>query len=304
MKNGETGKFWERFKERFAHSDDLPKAFRNDATLFKLIALNEEVNRDHNMGVAKIMLDLNMDINTVIAAMLHRSLGHGMTPKQIEEGFGKEIAEIVDSKARFERAMKMSPEEDKDYNGKTKEKESSNRKIMVVLTTNPNVVIMHLGEMLDKLRKIGDMPGGEREDFIWHIKEIYAPLAHKLNIYSISSELNDLAFRHEDPKTYYQIDREAKIVASKASSAMEKTKQALAEELAKSKIRAEISGRVKTVFSTHQKMKRKNTGFSGIYDLLAIRVITDSLKECYETLGIVHSKWRPVPGEFDDYIAK
>ncbi|HLC92976.1 MAG TPA: HD domain-containing protein [archaeon] len=290
----EIAEFWKEFREHFGENEDAAKAFRTISNVFRLANLNEGIYKSHNIGVARIMLKLGMDMNTVVAAILHNTLDHGMSIAELEAEFGKEIAELVDSKARFEKALEVNP----------LEKESSTKKMMVVLTTNPNVVILQLGEALDKLRKIENIPEGERRQFLWQAKEVFAPLAHKLNIYSISTEMKELAFRYEEPKTYNEIENEIRSITSRTSAEIENAKSGLEYSLKAAKIHASIFGRVKTAYSTHEKMKRKNVGIRGIYDLMALRVITDSIKDCYEVLGIVHSMWKPVPGEFDDYIAK
>jgi len=286
------------FLQEFGQSAGNEAEAQNAIELMLSAYRNEGPGREkrilHNIGVATIVLRLGLERNVVVAGLLHNAMQHGVSTKTLQDSFRKEIFDLIDSKDRFEKALTFH----------SKEKEMSRKKLHIVLTTNPPVVMLQISEMLDKLRRIEMVPEHERENFIEEITDVYAPLCHKLGIYSISSEMNDLAFNYKNPGEYRNISAQMAQITKQTTSAIEKAKALLFENLKKNDIRAGINGRIKTVYSTYSKMKRKNAGIEQVYDLIALRVVTNSVKECYEALGILHSMWKPIPGEFDDYIVK
>ncbi|HLC80066.1 MAG TPA: HD domain-containing protein [archaeon] len=286
--------FEEKFSRTFSESSEIKKAIEMLSRSCKISGLDEKSYISHGLGVASITLGLGLEREVVIAALIHNVTDHGISSEQVEAQFGKRIVELIESKSRFEKALLLNPGES----------EAATKKLLIVLTTNPDVVMLQLAEMLDKLRNIEKTPQEQRKEFIKEIKEIYAPLSHKLGIYSLSSEMNELSFKYENPTEHTKIENAMNAFAQQASESINNAHIMLDSSLKKAGIEATIAGRVKTVFSTYSKMKRKQAGIEQIYDLLALRVITDSIKECYEALGIIHSIWKPIPGEFDDYIAK
>lgn len=289
----EAGEFAAKFKEAFGPDDEFKKALTTLERAFGNTPYREMYMR-HNIGVAAIAMKLHLEKNTVLTALLHNVIEYGISSKEIENEFGNDVLELIDSKARFEKALSFN----------SGEKELAAKKLHIVLTTNPASVMLQFSEALDKLHHIDEVPEPEREKFLEEVKEVYTPLAHKLNIYSLSSELNDLSFKFEHAQAYKGIENGIRKIARQAAQETEKTRLKIADELEKAGIEADIKARLKTVYSTYAKMNRKKVGLRQIYDLIALRVITHSIKECYESLGIVHTLWKPIPGEFDDYIAK
>ncbi len=248
----------------------------------------------HNMAVALTMLRLGFERNAVLAGLLHNWIRIGLPLEAVAREFGRPVAELIEQQDRFERALE----------NKEGGFEGAKKKLSIVLSTSPVVVVLQLSESLDKIRHLEDVPESEREGFVEEISQVYAPLAHKLGIYTISSEMNELAFRHEQPETYGKIQAMMAEIIGRAGSGMQQAREKLLSALGAAGIDAEMHDRTKTVYSTYQKMKRKGAGIGRIYDLQALRLVTSSEKECYEALGIAHTLWKPIPGEFDDYIAK
>lgn len=293
MENGQAEEFAALYAKNFGEEAKLRSALAMLSEALKAKGGHYEAYLRHNIAVASTVLSLGFDRNAVLAGLLHNAGRSGIDLEKIGREFGKAVAELIAQQQDFERAL-----------GFKGDRESARKKFLIVLSSSPSVVALQLSEMLDKIRNLSDVPEQERAGFVSEIKELYAPLAHRLGIYAISSEMNELAFRFEQPQMYEKIQASIDQAISKTSWNIEQTKKALEEALAKAGLKAQISGRVKTAHSTHQKMRRNGIGIGRIYDLMALRMITGSEKDCYEALGIIHSLWKPIPGEFDDYIAK
>ncbi len=283
---------------------DLKEKFKDEKKIEKAIALIKEgcdlTKKDyntylkHNIAVSQTLLKLGVEKNTILAGLCHNLLEMNIDTKKIEKELGKEIYEIIEEKQRLEKALLIKKEN----------MEAITKKLNIIMTTSPEVFIIQLAEALDKIKNIYSVREEEREEFVKQTKEVYAPLAMKLGLYQISSEINDLAFKYQNPEKYKEIEEKIKTITEKEIDQIREFKQKLEKELEKSEIKPKIYGRIKSVYSTSQKMKRKNTNLERIYDIIAIRVITENEKECYEALGILHTLARPIPEEFDDYIAK
>ena len=246
------------------------------------------------LGLTDILLDLTQDKETILAGLLHESTPQFIEEKTVKEKFGNTVLEYINLINRLEKAMKFKPDD----------LENSQKKLIIVLSTNPNIAILKLSKRLFLLRNLTLIQEKEKLEFIKETKKIYATLAYKLGIYSLSSEMYDLIFKYEEPEKYDKIKKSIKITVDSMKEAIQKTIDTVKLTVDDAGIEAKISGRTKTIYSTYNKMKRKNIVVKKIYDLMAIRVIVSGIKECYEVLGIVHSLWKPTPGEFDDYIAK
>ncbi len=279
------------------------KAFGDDGKIQRALEMlsfalkengEQEAYMRHNMAVAATMFGLGFDRNAVLAGLLHNAQRIGVPIEAVAKEFGRSVLELIEQQERFERALGY----------KAEDMESTRKKILAVLSASPVAVILQLAEALDKIRNIGEVPSGERVKFIEEVKELYAPLSHKLGIYPISSEMSELAFRMEQPEAYEKILAAIGETTRKADASIRRTREELEASLKAAGIDVAIHGRVKTVYSTYSKMKRKGVGINKVYDLVAIRLVVGTEKECYEALGIVHSLWKPIPGEFDDYIAK
>ncbi len=292
--SAERSAFLDEFASAFGSHDEASKAIGLVLGTASAKGFSAEKELDNNVSIARTVLRLGLDKNAVIAALFGNLLDAIIDEASAQKALGAKVIEFARARERFEKALLLNPEQT----------ESLTKKMLIVLTTNPDVVMLQLAEMLEKMRKIEQAPQKNRDSLLAQIKEVYAPLSHKFGVYSISSEMNDLAFRHEHPKTYFEVERAMKLIASQTTSEVGRTKKEIEQALENAGIKSSVSGRAKTVYSTYAKMKRKKVGIRQIYDMVALRVMTESIKDCYEALGIFHSIWKPVPGEFDDYIAK
>ena len=254
----------------------------------------------HPLDAALTVASLKLDANTVSAALLHDVQEDcGVTPAELTQLFNAEVARLVDGATKLE-AIKL-PSSTTDGGA------SENlRKMFLAMAEDVRVVIIKLADRLHNMRTLDAMPEDHRRRKARETMEIYAPLANRLGIWQMKWELEDLAFRHLDPEKYREI---ALLVASKRASReryITQVEQILNAELERNKIEAEVTGRAKHIYSIYQKMQKyaaQGKSFSEIYDLLALRVLVNTVGDCYNALGVVHGLWHPLPGQFDDYIA-
>jgi len=300
MDSGIVADFKKAYEKNFGGTRAATALAIMDRALEK-VGVDKKRYQIHNIGVAKILMGLGMDESTTLAGLLHNSIRLGASTSEVKSAAGEQALGLIDSKERFEKALLFTPHD----------KDNARKKILAVITADPKVAILQFAETLEKLRKISSMTQEEREksrekfdSFVEDVKTIFAPLAHKLGMYSISAEMLDLAFKHQEPGAYADLEAGIGDLMKKRREGIEKAKKEIKERLRKAGIKTEVSGRIKNIYSTYQKMKRKRITLGEVYDLKAIRVITKSVKECYEALGIVHGMWNPIPGEFDDYIAR
>ncbi len=250
---------------------------------------------EHPAAVALLIAQLGMDPATVAAAMLHDvPEDTSRTTDDIRREFGDEIARLV------EGVTKLSQ-----FSGKTSDEHQAEniRKMFLAMADDLRVVVIKLADRLHNMRTLGALPPEKQHRIAKQTMEIYAPLAHRLGIWQIKWELEDLAFKYIEPEHYKEL---AEMLASRRAvreKFIDRTMKVLSSELEKAGIKAEMSGRPKHLWSIAQKMKRKNVSVNQVYDLLAIRVIVNDVPSCYAVLGVVHTLWPPIPGQFDDYIA-
>ncbi len=250
---------------------------------------------EHPAAVALLIAQLGMDPATVAAAMLHDvPEDTSRTTDDIRREFGEEIARLV------EGVTKLSQ-----FSGKTSDEHQAEniRKMFLAMADDLRVVVIKLADRLHNMRTLGALPPDKQTRIAKQTMEIYAPLAHRLGIWQIKWELEDLAFKYTEPEHYKEL---AEMLASRRAvreKFIDRTMKVLSSELEKAGIKAEMSGRPKHLWSIAQKMKRKNVSVDQVYDLLAIRVIVNDVPSCYAVLGVVHTLWPPIPGQFDDYIA-
>jgi RelA/SpoT family (p)ppGpp synthetase len=247
----------------------------------------------HPVAVAKILIELYMDTDTIIAGLLHDVIEDTMISKSdIIYNFGEVVAELVDGVTK----LKNLPEG-------TKKQHENIRKMIVSMAKDVRVVIIKLADRLHNMRTLKFMKPEKQISIAKETLNIFAPLAHRLGIAKIKWELEDLAFSYLHPEIYRQI---VELVNSKRREREEYTEGVLnflKEELKKYNINGEVSGRVKHFYSIYKKMYEKGKSFEELYDLTALRIIVDSKADCYNCLGIIHNIWIPVPGRFKDYIA-
>lgn len=249
----------------------------------------------HPIGVASILAQLQMDEKTLAAAFLHDVVEDtDYTLADIKEKFGEVVANLVDGVTKLGKIEYISKEDRQIENY---------RKMFLAMARDIRVVLIKLADRLHNMRTMKFMPVHKQQSISRETLEIYAPLAHRLGIYTIKWELEDLAFRYMEPDIYYTLVEQVKIKRREREAMINEAMDEMRESLANANIRCEIQGRPKNFYSIHKKMLRDHKELNEIYDLLAIRVLVDTVKDCYGTLGIVHSMWRPIPGRFKDYVA-
>ncbi|HEY8820159.1 MAG TPA: RelA/SpoT family protein, partial [Dehalococcoidia bacterium] len=265
--------------------------------------LSGEPYIQHPLHAAYTVAGLQLDAGAVSAALLHDTMEDcGVTPDRMQEQFGPEITRLVEGATKLSK-MHWHPAEGRLNDSLQAE---NLRKMFLAMAEDVRVVIIKLADRLHNMRTLDAQDPVKQVRIAAETMDIYAPLAHRLGIWQIKWELEDLAFRHLEPEKYREI---AQLVSSKRASReryIGQVEAILTEELAKSQIAAEVKGRAKHIYSIYQKISKyevQGKSFNEIYDLLALRVLVDSVTDCYNALGVVHSLWRPIPGQFDDYIA-
>jgi GTP pyrophosphokinase len=257
--------------------------------------LSGEEYVNHPMEVAAILADLQLDAPTLAAALLHDTVEDTpLTAEEVEQEFGPEVARLVDGVTKLGRISLRSDQQQQAENI---------RKMMVAMAEDLRVVLIKLADRLHNMRTLDPLPEVKRRKISRETLDIYAPLAHRLGIGQIKWELEDLAFRNLEPEAFDDVAKRIARKRTERERLVEDLRDILAVELEKVGIKADITGRPKHIYSVWQKMTRDNKEFSEIYDLSAIRVMVDSVRDCYGVLGVVHSLWKPVPGRFKDYIA-
>jgi GTP pyrophosphokinase len=249
----------------------------------------------HPVGVAKICAGLRLDTETLCAALLHDTVEDTTASlEEVRERFGDEVANLVDGVTKLTGITFQSRDEAQAENY---------RKMMVAMASDIRVILIKLADRLHNMRTIQALSKQKQIDKAKETLEIYAPIAHRLGIHAIKWELEDLAFAALHPRKYTEIKG---LVAQQREEREHYVTQAgdyLLRELEALGIEAEIAGRAKHFYSIYSKMTRKDREFNEIYDLTAMRVIVDSVKDCYGAVGVIHSLWKPLPGRFKDFIA-
>jgi GTP diphosphokinase / guanosine-3',5'-bis(diphosphate) 3'-diphosphatase len=249
----------------------------------------------HPIASAQIVADLGIDPVAVVAALLHdvpEDTEYSLT--DIEEQFGAEVAQLVDGVTKLSRFSTHSHEQQQAENI---------RKMFLAMAEDIRVVLIKLADRLHNMRTLYGLPSEKQQRIARQTMEIYAPLAERLGIWQMKWELEDLAFKVLEPERFREL---AKLLDTRRKGRESYIERAVAElrpKLAAAGIEADIEGRPKHIYSIWKKMQRKSAEFGEIYDVYAIRLLVEDVRDCYAALGIVHSIWRPIPGQFDDYIA-
>jgi len=284
---------------------DMPKIAR--AVLTAAVA-HDGVNRKsgepyfvHPVEVATILSTMHLDAETIAGGLLHDVVEDtSYTSEDIEELFGERVARLVEGVTKLSR-LKWAPDET-ERSVKEQQAESL-RKMFLAMVDDIGVVLIKLADRLHNMRTLGSMPPHKQIRIAQQTMEIYAPLANRLGIWQVKSELEDLAFRYLQPLDYERITTELKKRGTDSEEVFRPILRELEDLIAAAGIRAEMSARKKHIYSIYRKMNRKRRAFDEIYDVIGIRIIVDTVQDCYSVLGIVHGRWHPVPGEIDDYIA-
>jgi GTP pyrophosphokinase len=249
---------------------------------------------EHPVAVARILADMEMDRATIAAAILHDVVEDTVvTSEEVAAKFGPEVATLVDGVTKLTRIP---------YQSKEDAQVENLRKMFIAMAKDIRVIIIKLADRLHNMRTLGSLPASKQETIARETLEIYAPIAHRLGIWKIKWDLEDLALRYLDPDAYRDIADRVSKKRNEREDSVTRVVDQLRERFAKLGIAAEVTGRPKHFYSIYNKLK-KGRDFSTIYDLTAVRVIVDNVKDCYGTLGVVHSIWKPIPGRFKDYIA-
>jgi len=249
----------------------------------------------HVLEVAYLLAELRLDSDTVAAGLLHDTIEDtGIKPKVIEDEFGKEIASLVVG------VTKIKP---LDLKTEDKTKMQNLRKVMLATSKDARVILIKLLDRLHNMRTLKHLDPQKQYQIALETLNIYSPIAYKLGMYRIKSELEDLSLRYLDPKAYDEIKDRIVKKREERDTEVETIMKEIRALLEEKKLRAYVTGRAKSFYSIYKKMKKKGVPFNEIHDLYAIRIIVESTDECYRALGIIHSNWTPVPRMFDDYIA-
>jgi GTP diphosphokinase / guanosine-3',5'-bis(diphosphate) 3'-diphosphatase len=249
----------------------------------------------HLLEVAHILADMRLDAITLTAALLHDVIEDTEFPvSRIEERFGAEVAHLVEGVTKIGRLNIMAPE--------ARQAETV-RKMLLAMVHDVRVVLVKLADRLHNMRTLEYLEPAKQQRISRETLDIYAPIAHRLGMGIIRGELEDLAFRYLEPESFLALQKEVTEKAPIHQKFLEEVQATIRDKLIGSGIPAELAARVKGLYSLHRKIVRQERTLEQVYDLLAVRVITDSERNCYAALGVMHHIWRPVPGRFKDYIA-
>lgn len=249
----------------------------------------------HPLAVAEILAHLQIDHITLIAALLHDVVEDTeYTKEDIEKLFGSEVAFLVDGVTKLNQFQ---------YETKEDRQMENYRKMILAMAKDVRVVVIKLGDRLHNMRTLKHMRSDKQKRIAKETLEIFAPLAHRLGIFNVKWELEDLSFRYLEPDKYYDLVDQMKQKRQSREDIVNDTMAQLTKALGEANIKADIKGRPKHFYSIYKKMKKDNRDLSQIYDLLAVRVIVDTIPDCYAVLGIAHSIWKPLPYRFKDYIS-
>nr|WP_300092939.1 bifunctional (p)ppGpp synthetase/guanosine-3',5'-bis(diphosphate) 3'-pyrophosphohydrolase [Sedimentibacter sp.] len=249
----------------------------------------------HPYNVALILADLHVDVQTIAAGLLHDVVEDtGITYDDIKREFGEEIANMVDGVTKLSKVK---------YRNKEERQAESLRKMIIAMSKDIRVVIIKLADRLHNIRTLQYMPKEKQYQKAMETIEIYAPIANRLGIASIKWELEDLSLKYIDPEGYEDLLEKVQQKSEQRKDYISRIISVMQEKLNEAGIEADIKGRPKSLYSIYKKMYFKNRAFEQIYDLIAVRIIVDSIKDCYGALGTMHTLWKPIPGRFKDYIA-
>jgi GTP pyrophosphokinase len=276
--------------------DKVRRAFAFASRLHEgKLRLSGEPYISHPVEVARILARLHLDADTVATGLLHDTLED--TPTTIEElrsEFGDDVAEMVDGVSKLGRITFRTSEQ---------RQAESFRKMLLAMARDIRVILVKLADRLHNMRTILHQPLDRQRRIAQETLDIYAPLANRLGISWVKSELEDLAFATLEPEIFRELEQQVARHAAEREIYVEEVKRKLEETLSKHEIQGDVQGRLKHLFSVYNKMERQGIDFGQVHDLIAFRIVVPSIRDCYAMLGVIHSAWRPIPGRFKDYIA-
>ena len=260
----------------------------------------------HPLAVAHILADLQMGVNTVIAGLLHDVLEDTATqPEELEQRFGTTVRQLVEGVTKLhhsERKMEIFNEASRRRMNIAKSADNL-RKLLVAVAEDLRVMVIKLADRLHNMQTLDSMPREKQVQIAAETLQVYAPLAHRLGIYQIKAQLDDLAFKYLYPQEYRDISQKVAQTRAERQQEVLQLIHTLKERLWERGVRADVMGRPKHLWSIFRKMQQQQLDYNQIYDIIALRVLTDTVEECYMALGIVHELWKPIPALFYDYIA-
>src|SRR5450631_1371274 len=249
----------------------------------------------HPLEVAEVLAEMKLDATAIAAALLHDAVEDTpATSDEIEAGFGDKVAHIVEGVTKIDKIQFANREDRQAENV---------RKMLLAMVTDVRVVLIKLADRLHNMRTLEHLQPERREAIARETLDIYAPLAHRLGMGKVRGELEDLAFRFTDPVSYEQVASAVETRRIEGEQFLRGVEDTLVEQLRENNIEARVEWRIKRYYSIHQKLLRAKITFDQVYDLLAIRVVTQDVAACYAVFGLIHTLWRPVPGRIKDFIA-
>ena len=249
----------------------------------------------HPLLVTRQLADMNMDMVCLQTGLLHDVVEDtSATIEEVRKEFGDEVARCVDGVTKLSKLDLASREE---------RQAESVRKMLLAMVNDIRVILVKLADRLHNMRTLGSLPEEKRLRIAQETMDIYAPIAHRLGMGKVRSELEDLAFRYLEPEASEGLLREFEAARPGNETFLNQVRHLVEINLAREGIRARVETRVKRAYSVFQKLKRQKIVLDQVYDLLAVRIITDSVKNCYAALGVIHNEWHPIPGRIKDFIA-
>lgn len=249
----------------------------------------------HPYEVANILIDLGLDISTVIAGLFHDSVEDtDLTSEELKKQFGEEVALLVDGVTKVNKVDVLTKEDHQAQNL---------RKMLLAMSSDIRVILVKLADRLHNMRTLKYQSREKQLEKAKETLEIYAPLAHRLGINTMKWELEDLALKYIDPEGYYDIAGKLTLTRAERRDYIKTVIESIQKHLTKIRVKADIEGRPKHIYSIYNKIHKQGRDFNEVYDLIAVRIIVKNVRDCYAVLGTVHTVWKPIPGRFKDYIA-
>jgi len=254
-----------------------------------------EIYLSHPLEVALVLADMKLDSTSIAAGLLHDLVEDtSVTIVDIRKEFGEQVARIVEGVTKISKI---------DFATREERQAENVRKMVLAMVDDIRVVLIKLADRLHNMRTLKALPPERQERIARETLEIYAPIAHRLGMGKVRGELEDLAFQYVDPIAYKQVHDAVEARRKRGEQLLEQFEGVLREKLVENGVEARVESRIKRLYSVWQKLQRQRIAADQVYDLLAIRIITKSVKDCYAALGAIHNFWRPVPGRIKDFIA-